>query len=118
MDNQPMRGDQLPATKGDLDSMRTDLEAELARYATKEDLQAFRREVALGFDRSYVRMDAKFDALFDLMRQTRSDLMAACEKALTMSSKVDRDQLFTRDRLDRLEGRVTTLETRRKRRPS
>lgn len=108
MDNEAMRDDHQPATRGDVRILREEIRRD---FATKADL-------ALGLDGLRHEMNRKFEAVITLITQTRSDIMAACERSLTRSEKVDHDQLFTRDRLDKIENRVTALEARRKRRPS
>lgn len=145
MDNEAMHDGDQTATKGDIRALRDELKGfvrdelkgfatkdDLKAFATKEDLQAFPtrddpkgfatkddlRTFALAVDGSFRELNSKFDRVLETLTGTRSDVMAACERALTSAQKVDNDQLFTRYRLDRLEDRVAVLETRRKRRAS
>ena len=66
--------------------------------------------------RAGARTDGRIERLSAVMLQTRSDVLAACEQAVFKAEKVDRAQVLTGDRIDRLETRVKALETRRRRR--
>ena len=117
------------ALRADMDTLSTTLRTEMGALSTtlrtemgalktelQGDMTSFRSVVAKEFISLRFDLESKMDKLADLITQTRSDVLAACEKAVFKAAKVDHDQTFTRYRLDQLDALVLTLETRRKRR--
>lgn len=130
MDNESSMNEQQPLTQGHLNAtladFKIDLRGEMSalRSELKGEMSALRSElkgeittVAKAVIELTGEMDLRFRQLVNLVSRTRSDVLAACENAVFKAEKIDRDQTFTRYRLDGLEQRVSALE-RRRRKPS
>ena len=115
-----------PATKGDIISLRMDLEAKMASkndlkgFATKDDLQTLTTEVR-DFKRTVSIEHGKLTGqMQDFKEMVRSQLDNGISRMLKLAEdfsvqtqKVDRHQILTDHRVDLLEYRVKNLETPR-----
>ena len=109
MHNEDMTSEwEQPATKGDLRSAVGQLRSEI-----RVEIASTRKDLAIEIVKTRAEVSGMGEKLAALITRIRSDLMRAVETAVFKAEKVDRDQIITHDRLDRLEGRVTTLEARR-----